>query len=114
MKTINLDALANSGHRVEVNGVLHAVRQITARVANIVAAADTMDGIDRMTAYYDAVALLLPTMPRDEVNDLAPAQLGMVIQIAKTEADAVEEAAADPNGESSAQSTASEPATVTG
>jgi hypothetical protein len=112
VKTINLDALGQSGHRVEIAGVMHTVRQITARVANIIASAEEADGVARLRLYYDAVALLIPSMSRLDVDDLSAGQIARIMQIARMEVDAVDEAATDPNAASSAPTTVTEPATT--
>lgn len=108
MKTLNLNELDTSECAVDKGGVLYPVRAITARVANMIKAADTeTDGTRRMELYYDAAALLLPTMPRTEVDDLTAKQIGGLLALATTQVTAVEEAAADPNAESPATATTS-------
>lgn len=102
MKTVNLDEMEKVAHTVTKGGVSYKVRPVTARIASIVKAAQSAtDGAETMRLYYDAVALLIPTMKRDDVDDLSIPQLLAIVELAGTEVTAVEEAAA-PNGESPA------------
>lgn len=93
MKTVNLDALEHKYHTVTRNGTSYRVRPVTGRIANIVDAAEQAEGIKKLRLYYDAVALVLPTMPRDDVDDLSADQLAEIMTLARTQVDAVEEAA---------------------
>lgn len=103
MKKLNLDALDATGKTVEVAGTEYAVRKMTARVAFIVeAAVNTDDGIAKLHGYCDAVQALVPTMPRDTLEDLSPEQMLAIIQHAGREVEAVQEAAADPKASGSA------------
>lgn len=106
MRTINLDELDTLCHTVTKRGVSYLVRPVTARVATMIAAAEVApNGEAKMLGYYNAAALLLPAMPREEVEDLTPAQVLAVIDLAGEQVRVVEEAAApapDPKAESSA------------
>lgn len=104
MKPLNLDALASTDRGVNVNGTMYVVRPITPRIAYIIDSAPSMGGAERVKAYYDAVALLVPTLPRDVVDDLEPQQALAIIELAGTEVREVDEAAADPNGPGSVPS----------
>lgn len=106
MRPLNLDALASAERGVTVNGTAYPVRAITPRVAAIVDAAPTLASTEKVRAYYDAVALLVPSMPRDLVDDLEPQQAIAIIQLAGTEVRAVDEAASDPNAPGSVPSEA--------
>ena len=108
MKPLDLNALASTERGVTAqNGETYVVRPITPRVAGIIDAAPMMaDGGEKVMAYYDAVALLVPTMPRELVDDLEPAQALAIIKLAGTEVRQVDEAAADPNGPGSVPSEA--------
>jgi hypothetical protein len=98
MKTLNLNALDTACHTViGTDGKTHRVRQVTGRVANLIAKAEDEEGLAKMTLYYDAVALLVPTLTRDEVDDLTVQQCVSIVTMAGTEVDAVNEAAAAPN-----------------
>lgn len=102
MRALNLDTLERQRHTVEKNGAHYPLRQITPRIAYMLEAASQSSGVERMTGYYDAVARLLPTMPRDEVDDLEADEVLAIVHLAGTAVRAVDEAAADPNALSSA------------
>jgi hypothetical protein len=103
MRHVNLDELEKAAHTVTKAGVSYRVRPVTARIAGIVKAAEASSTAeDKMRLYYDAVALLVPTMARDEVDDLSAGQLVAIVELAGTEVTAVDEAAALPNAVSPA------------
>lgn len=106
MKPLNLDALESAERGVTRKGVTYPCRKITPRVAYLVDAAPTMGATEQVKAYCDAVALLVPTMPRELVDDMEPQQLLAIIHLAGTEVRAVDEAAASPNGPGSVPSEA--------
>lgn len=113
MKTVNLNSL-DAPRFVEWNGQTYPVRPITPRIAaTIDAAAAVEDASAKMVGYYDAVALLVPGMARHEVDNLSIPQVQAIIELASESVHVVEEAAADPNGASSAPTPATEPATAT-
>lgn len=100
MRHVNLDELEKAAHTVSVTpgGPKYRVRPVTARITGIVKAAQAAtDPDEAMRLYYDAVALLVPMMPRGEVDDLSATQLLAIVELAGTEVTAIEEAAADPN-----------------
>lgn len=109
MKPLNLDALASAERGLCIRGAMHVVRPITPRIASIIDSAPSMDGAAKVTAYYDAVALLVPTLPRDVVDDLEPQQALAIIHLAGTEVREVDEAAADPNAPGSVPSSEAAP-----
>lgn len=114
MKTVNLDAL-DRPRFVERDGKKYQVRGITPRVASLLDAAANEEGnIAKMVAYYDAVAALIPSMPREEVDNLSPDHIQAILELAGEQIETVEEAARDgapPKAEGTA-SPASAPATT--
>jgi hypothetical protein len=111
VKTINLDALDRMQHAVELQGQTYPVRSLTPRIASIIDAATDADGVEKVRGFVNAVAALVPTMPRAAVDDLSIPQLYAIVELATTQVAVVEEAAADPNVASSAPTTVTEPAT---
>lgn len=107
MKTLNLDELEKEYHTVTLAGVSYRVRPVTGRITSMIAAAEQAEGIDKMRVYYDIVALLVPGMQRDDVEDLSSKQLAGIMSLASTAVDAVEEAA-NPNAASPAKATPGE------
>ena len=97
MQTLNLDALDRGRHSVEKDGVKYVVQPVTPRILSIIADAEEASGIARVTRLADAVAAILPDMPREMIDDFGLAQLTAVIRLAGTQVDAVEEYIADPN-----------------
>lgn len=97
MQTLNLDTMDRERHAVEKDGVKHVVHPITPRILSVIAAADEASGVERVRGLADAVAAILPTMPREQIDDFSLAQLFAVIRLAGTQVDAVEEYVADPN-----------------
>ncbi len=110
MKTVNLDQLERMTHLVERRGVTYAVRTMTVRIANMVdAATKDEDGAEKMRLYLAAVAAVVPDMPREQIEDLSAEQVLAILNLSSTQVGIVEEAAADPNAESSAPKTTTEP-----
>ena len=97
MQTLNLNTLDRDRHAVEKDGVKYVVQPITPRILSMIATADEASGMERVTGLADAVAAILPDMPRAMVDDFSLAQLTAVIRLAGTQVDAVEEYIADPN-----------------
>lgn len=109
MKKVDLNALQSIRNAVELDGQLYDVRAITHRIACIIdAAVEATDGVAKLTGFHDAVALIVPTMPRALIEDLEVAQIAAIIDLSKTALGIVEEAALDPNVQSSAPTTATE------
>lgn len=102
MQTLNLDALDRGRHSVEKDGVQYVVQPMTPRILSIISDAEEAQGIARVTRLADAVAAILPDMPREMIDDFGLAQLTAVIRLAGTQVDAVEDYIADPNVPSSA------------
>ncbi len=100
MQTINLDALVRGHHRVELKGTSYAVEQMSPYVAYIVDAAEQATGAEKLRLYGDALAELVPSMPRTEIDRLKPAQQLAIIDLAGKEVAIIEEAASDPNAQS--------------
>lgn len=115
MRSVNLDALEREGmhHTVTRGDTTYPVRAITPRIASIIDAAAEADGVAKLTGYYNAVALLVPSMPREMVDDLTIQQTIAIVELAGTEVRAVDEAAAPPNAPSSAPSDPAAEPTVT-
>lgn len=114
MKTINLDALEEFQGEVVRRGTYYPIRAMTSRVAGILkAAGDAENGTDKLRLYHDAMTHVAPTMPADVIADLQPKQIGAILDLSSEQVAAVEEAAADPNAESSApMTTTTEPTPV--
>jgi hypothetical protein len=106
MEKLNLDALETMQHVVEKAGVSYCVRPITPRIASMVDAAIEADPAEKATLYYDAVAKLVPSMPRTEVDDLSAMQVLAIIELAGKQVTIVQKAAADPNAASSTETPA--------
>lgn len=104
MRSLNLDTMERRRHTVTVGGVSYPIRAITPRVAGIIDSAPSLAPGEKVGAYYDAVALLIPTMPRELVDDIEPEDAMAIIQLAGTEVREVDEAASDPNARGSAPS----------
>ena len=102
MQTLDLNALDRNRHAVEKDGVKYVVQPMTPRIVTMLSAADEGSGAERVTRLADAVAAILPTMPREMIDDFCLAQLDAVIKMSGTQVDAVEEYIADPNVPSSA------------
>jgi hypothetical protein len=100
MRHVNLADLEAAAHTVSLtaDGQRHRVRPVTGRILNMVAAAEQAEGLAKMQAYYDIAALLVPTMRRDDVDNLSADQVALIMTLARGEVDTVDEAAADPNG----------------
>lgn len=102
MKTLDLDALDRSRAAVTRGGNSYPVKQITPRIASAVDAANhEEDGLTKMRRFYDAAQLLVPTMPREMIDDLTVHQIMAILEVSRAEMNAVEEAAGaetDPNG----------------
>lgn len=109
MKPLNLDTLDTPPAPIEKGGQVYAVRAITARIASLLDAAGEADGAAKLSAYCDAVAALVPTMPRAEVDDCTVPQLLAIVMHASGSVQAVESAVTDPNATGSAP-TSSTPA----
>ena len=97
MQKLNLDALVAQRHSVTKGDKTYTVRPITARIASLFSAAVEVEGAQKVTAFGDVVAALIPDMPRHDVDDLTIGQMAAIVQLASTEVDIVEDAA-DPNG----------------
>lgn len=112
MKPLNLNALETTQRTVEFDGASYSVKPMTAVVLTAIDAADNAEKpIEQLRGYADAVALLVPDMPRAVIDHMTVRQHLAICKLASREVDAVEEAAADPNAESSAPaSPVSEPA----
>lgn len=95
MKKLNLDALDTVRRTVTRAGVDYIVKPITPRVVYIVDDAEGKEGVEKIRAYVSAVEKLVPGMP--DVDELSMAQLRAIVELASQQANAVEEAAADPN-----------------
>lgn len=107
MKPLNLDTLDTPPAPIEKGGQVYPVRAITARIASLLDAAGEKDGAAKLAAYCDAVAALVPTMPRAEVEDLTVPQLLAIVMHASGQVQAVEAAVTDPNATGSAPTAAS-------
>lgn len=107
MKTLNLDALDTMRHTVEKSGQSYTVKPVTTRIALMIDAASTAEGSAKLTGYVEAIAALLPDMPRADVEDLTVPQIFAIVNLASGQVTAVEEAAADPNVSRPATATAS-------
>lgn len=102
MTTLNLDTLDTNRHAVEKDGVRYTVEPVTPRIVSILDAADEATGAERVRGLADAVALILPTMPRAMVDGFSITKLFHVIKLAGTQVNAVEEYISDPNVQGSA------------
>ena len=116
MRTLNLDALETTQHSVTKGDISYPVRPITPRIASMIDAAIEAPDSEKATRYYDAVAKIVPTMPRAEVDDLSVTQILAIVELAGEQVGIVQEAAADPNATSSTEtptppSAADQPAT---
>lgn len=106
MKTVNLYELERQYHTVALQegGPKHRVRPVTGRIASVIAAAEVeTDTRAKMRLYYDAAALILPSVSRDDVEDLTFAQLAEIMTLSRTQVDVIEAAAGvapDPNAAS--------------
>lgn len=108
MRHVNLSELEAAAHTVSLtpDGQKHRVRPVTGRVLNMVAAAEQADGLAKMQAYYDIAALLVPSMRRDDIDNLSADQIALIMTLARGEVEAVEGAASDPNAASPATAVA--------
>jgi hypothetical protein len=97
MQTLNLNTLDRERHAVEKDGVKYVVHPMTPRILTTIEAADAVSDMDRVRGLADAVAAILPDMPRAMVDDFSLAQLYAVIRLASTQVTAVEGYLADPN-----------------
>jgi hypothetical protein len=110
MKTVNLDALEEFQGEVTRHGTTYPIRAMTTRVAGILkAAGDAESGAEKLRLYHEAMSRVAPSMPADVIADLQPKQIGAILDLSGEQVTAVEEAVADPNAESSAPTTTTEP-----
>lgn len=103
MRHVNLSEMESASNTVSLtpDGQKYPVRPVTGRVLNMVAAAEQAEGLAKMQAYYDIAALLVPSMRRDDIDNLSADQIALIMTLARGEVEAVE-AAAVPNGQSPA------------
>ena len=113
-RTLKLDTLLGTPKDIEAeDGQKYALRPITPAALYIIDAATKAEGEgDKMRLYCDALAVLLPSMPREMIDQLSGEQIGGILRFASAEVEDVEAAATDPNADSSAPTTpATEPST---
>ena len=81
---LDLNALEDSSRIVTLGDTDYRARTITKRVAELIdVAGSTDDSVAMRRAFYDATALIVPTMPRETVDNLTPAQVLAIIQLAQ-------------------------------
>ena len=102
MRTLNLDALETMQNVVTKGDTSYAVRPITPLTASMIDAATEAPDSEKAVLYYDAVAKIVPTMPRAEVDDLSAVQILKIIEMAGEQVGIVQDAA-DPNAASSTE-----------
>lgn len=102
MQTLNLNSMDRDRHTVEKDGVQYPVHPLTPRILSLIDAAEQEQGMARVQGLAEAVAAILPDMPREMIDDFSLTQLFAVIKLAGTQVDAVEGYIADPNVPSSA------------
>ena len=103
MRTLNLDALETMQNTVTKGVITYAVRPITPLTASMIDAATEAPDSEKALLYYNAVAKIVPTMPRAEVDDLSVTQVLAIVEMAGEQVGIVQEAADDPNAASSTE-----------
>lgn len=108
-RTLKLDTILSTPKDVEANGEKYPLRSVTPRVMyTIDAATKTEDQGEKMRLYCDALAVLIPTMPRVLIDDLSGEQIVAILEFASADVTDVEAAVTDPNADSSAPLPATE------
>lgn len=80
-KLLDLDKLLEPQH-VMLNGVTHTLKPVNARVFRRVSALHDLSMEEQLIGQYDVVAMLLPDLPREQVDDLHPTQVRFIMELA--------------------------------
>lgn len=101
MNVVNLNALAVKRHVVEYDNVKHYVRTMTQRIINVIDAADRcVESSEKLAGYHDAIALVLPSMKRLDIESLEIPMMQAIFELSRDQINVIEEAAASPNADS--------------